>query len=130
MLIPHLHKALFVVCNAMRTEKFVLSLIFASFFSLAGQAQTASTVQGMENKYQNCLDKGKDMLGCSKANYRQMDSMLNTVYKSLRSSLDSSQKAQLKNEQIQWLVKRDKYFRETKNKFKRSHPGVNPESKA
>ena len=110
--------------NAMTTQKYIIGVAFISFFSLAGQSQTATTIEAMESKYQSCLDKGKDMLACSKAYYRQMDSMLNVVYNKLRSTLDSSQKAQLKREQLQWLAKRDNYFQKTKIDFKKNHQGV------
>jgi uncharacterized protein YecT (DUF1311 family) len=36
--------------------------------------------------------------------------MLNTVYKDLRKKITPAEASQLKDSQIQWLKKRDKYF--------------------
>lgn len=52
------------------------------------------------------------MLGCTERFYFQMDSLLNVLYKKLRSKCDSIQKENLKDEQLQWISKRDKQFRE------------------
>ena len=73
-------------------------------------SQTIKTIDSLENSYQTCLDKGVNMLGCSKMFYQQMDIMLNLVYKKLRQKLTPLQAAKLKAEQINWLAKRDRYF--------------------
>ena len=110
----------------MAKPKGIFCLIVISFFSLAGRAQTVSAIKAMESQYQSCLDKGEYMLGCSKAYYRKMDSVLNIAYNTLRSSLDPSKQAELKTGQKQWLAKRDKYFRELKTGFTKAHPGIDP----
>lgn len=76
--------------------------------------QTTKTIDCLEDSYQACLDKGVNMLGCSKVFYQQMDSMLNSVYKKLRGQMSSSQSSKLKAEQIKWLAKRDQYFKNIK----------------
>lgn len=88
-----------------------LTIIFI-FTCLTGFSQTAKTIDSLESQYQACLDKGEFMLGCSERFYLQMDSLLNVQYKKLRSKCDSMQKENLKDEQLQWLSKRDKQFRE------------------
>ena len=55
------------------------------------------------------------MLGCSKKNYFQIDSLLNIRYKKLRLTCDSVQKENLKDEQFEWLTKRDQQFIKNQN---------------
>ena len=50
------------------------------------------------------------MLGCAEIFYSQIDSLLNTRYNILRSLCNTTQKTNLKNEQLKWLAKRDKQF--------------------
>ena len=88
-----------------------LTIIFI-FTCLTGFSQTTKTIDSLESQYQACLDKGEFMLGCSETFYFQMDSLLNVQYKKLRSKFDSIQKENLKDEQLQWLSKRDKQFKE------------------
>jgi uncharacterized protein YecT (DUF1311 family) len=65
----------------------------------------------MEVNYQNCLDNGIDMLGCSNDYYKQMDNLLNEVYKKAKLKMSSSEIEKLKTEQLNWLKKRDLYFK-------------------
>lgn len=60
---------------------------------------------------QKCLDKGEDMLGCSRKYYIQMDSLLNVVYKNCRSKLSLIQQQELKKKQLLWLANRDIKFK-------------------
>jgi len=85
-------------------------VIFLIFSGNRCFSQTINTMDSLENCYQSCLDKGQNMLNCSKVYYQQMDSMLNTVYKDLRKKITPAEASQLKDSQIQWLKKRDKYF--------------------
>lgn len=86
-------------------------LVIAILLSIAKvNAQTRKTVEILESRYQNCLDKGVNMLVCSEKYYFQMDSMLNVVYKKLKKQMSTTQFSILKREQIQWLRNRDKYF--------------------
>jgi uncharacterized protein YecT (DUF1311 family) len=92
--------------------KFNFLIIISIFTCLTGFSQTAKTIDSLESQHQSCLDKGEFMLGCTERFYFQMDSLLNVLYKKLRSKCDSIQKENLKDEQLQWLSKRDKQFRE------------------
>lgn len=87
-----------------------LSIVFI-FFCLTGFSQTAKTIDILESQYQACLDKGEFMLGCSEKFYFQMDSLLNVEYKKLRAKCDSTQKVNLKDDQVKWLAIRDKQFK-------------------
>ncbi|UAY52965.1 lysozyme inhibitor LprI family protein [Ferruginibacter albus] len=78
---------------------------------LAGFSQTIKTIDSLETQYQSCLDQGDRMLRCSETFYYQIDSLLNVRYKKLRSMCDSTQKKNLKSEQLAWLSKRDKQFK-------------------
>ena len=59
------------------------------------------------------------MLGCSKRYYLQADSLLNVAYSQLRSKMNATEKEALKEEQLIWLKKRDNYFRQQNEKFRR-----------
>jgi uncharacterized protein YecT (DUF1311 family) len=94
----------------MTSLKIKLLFIIFCFISLTSFAQTLKTIDSVQTQYQLCLDKGEYMLGCSKIFYYQMDSLLNLIYKKLRLTCDSIQKENLKDEQLEWLTKRDKQF--------------------
>ncbi len=68
------------------------------------------TIDSLETQYKLCLDKEQNVIDCSKLFYYQMDSLLNFRYKKLRLTCDSIQKENLKDEQLEWLTKRDKQF--------------------
>ena len=73
-------------------------------------AQTLNTVDSLEKSYHSCLDKGVNMINCSKIHYSQMDSLLNVVYQKLKKKLPASQFGNLRTSQLSWLSKRDRYF--------------------
>lgn len=73
-------------------------------------SQKIKTIDSLENKYQACLDKGQNMLGCAKTFYKEMDSLLNLQYKELLSKMGATEGARFKNEQREWLKERDKQF--------------------
>lgn len=110
----------------MTTLKPIALFAFFSIIHLTCFSQTRSVLDSLENRYQACLDKGKNMFGCAKLFYQQMDSLLNVQYKQLRSSCDSVQKENLKQEQLKWLAKRDAYFKQTLNTFKSKNPKADP----
>ena len=89
-------------------------------------SQTVSTVDYLSKQYQDCLDRGKYMLGCSKQFYFQMDSLLNVVYTNLRSTLTKEQQLVITRAQQQWLTQRDAHFKQTLAKFKKANPGHSP----
>jgi uncharacterized protein YecT (DUF1311 family) len=95
----------------MASLKFQFIIVFI-LICLTTFSQTKKTIDSLETQYQTCLDKGQFMLGCSETFYFQMDSLLNLQYKKLRSKCDSIQKENLKDEQLQWLSKRDKQFKQ------------------
>jgi len=97
---------------------FKLKLLLVWAFLIMGKfsfSQTASTINKLDDAYQNCLDQGVDMVGCSTHYYKQMDSMLNIVYKKVREKNDSSGRAALKSSQLKWLSDRDKHFKQIDN---------------
>ena len=89
--------------------KLIITLTFFISF-LSSFSQTKETVDSIAKEYQDCLDKGQSMGGCARHFLFQMDSLLNVYYRQLRSKCDSSQRENLKDEQLEWLVKRDKTF--------------------
>lgn len=104
----------------MRAIKNISISILFCLTSLTGFAQTNNVVDTLEDQYQACLDKGEGMLGCSDLFYRQMDSLLNLQYKKLRSMCDNVQKSNLKAQQLKWLSKRDKQFKQNQVETKKA----------
>jgi len=99
------------MCNAMTSLKLLIACTIFLNISVTSFAQTEKTIDSLQNLEQACLDKGQFMLGCSEKFYFQMDSLLNLEYKKLHSKCDSIQKENLKDEQLQWLSKRDNQFK-------------------
>ena len=88
----------------------IFLLIVCTFISCSANSQNLRNLEKMDGDYQNCLDKGIHMEGCSIEYYAKVDSLLNVIYKKIRLNLNSSQKEALKKEQLKWLRKRDSYF--------------------
>ena len=98
--------------------KYFLTLVlFSSFYC---NCQTLSSITKIETLYQTCLEKGKNMKGCSYKFFKQADSLSNAAYRNLILKLNAQQIKDLKMEQKIWLLKRDIYFKvaydEVKNK--------------
>ena len=83
---------------------FILILFFSSY------AQTEKLLNEMDEIHQNCLDKGENMFECANNFYKQMDSTLNVVYKTLKKQLNTIQFKKLKNDQLKWLMIRNIHF--------------------
>ncbi len=104
--------------NCLNRFKISISSIVIFYLSVnCGYCQNKHTIDSIQKSYQICLDNGQFMSSCSKRYYRQMDSVLNVVYSKLRLNIDSVAKIQLKKEQKEWLLKRDKYFKENQNEI-------------
>lgn len=86
-------------------------LLFFILLSFNCNAQTLKTVSKLETTHQDCLDTGVAMRICSLNYYNQSDSLLNVVYKKLRLKLSTNEQSKLKKEQLEWLKKRDQYFK-------------------
>jgi uncharacterized protein YecT (DUF1311 family) len=82
-------------------------------------SQTLKTIEEIETSYQNCLDKGDNMKGCSVEYYKKADSILNVAYKKLKLKLSIEEQSSLKAEQLEWLKKRDKYFQKIYSETKK-----------
>lgn len=91
----------------------IYTILLFLFLTLTGQAQSAQDLQTLQQTHQACLDQGTNMLGCTQAYYRQTDSLLNVVYQRVRTPLNPTQKAALKQELLRWLKERDAFFKKT-----------------
>lgn len=81
------------------------------------QAQNCiPTIDALEKKNQECLDKGVNMLNCSQNYYIQMDSLLNVVYKRIKGELNTNSKEILRIKQLDWLKIRDAEFKKIDSK--------------
>ncbi len=98
-------------------QKSIFIILFILSFNC--NSQTLKTIEKIELKYQNCLDKGAYMKGSSVEYYNQADSLLNLVYKKLKIKLSTEGQLKLKKEQLEWLKKRDKYFKKVYSETKK-----------
>jgi uncharacterized protein YecT (DUF1311 family) len=94
-----------------------LIIYIALLIPFVSISQTKKDLDVFEKKYQDCLDNGVDMLGCTMNFYKQSDSLLNVVYKKVYTRLDSVNRAKLKYSQLSWLKKRDLEFKIFEKKF-------------
>lgn len=82
----------------------------------------------IDTRLAQCLDgAGRDVdtaISCEAKAYKAWDDELNSVYKQLMSSLKPEQKAALKNEELDWLQKRDSEFL----KIDKKYPAPDPRS--
>ena len=92
----------------------ILKILAASFFLISihqnGDAQIRKNIDSLQAIEQNCLDSGisgKHMENCSCEFRNQMDSILNVVYNNIRKNLNAKQKEILKQEELNWLRKRE-----------------------
>lgn len=85
-------------------------LVLFILVSLHCNSQTLETVYKIKSSYQSCLDKGDDMQGCAIDYYNKSDSLLNVVYKKLKTNISSREQSKLKKEQQEWLKKRNEFF--------------------
>lgn len=85
--------------------------LFSVLLSFHSNSQTIEVVNKMKSDYQRCLDSGNGMKNCSVVYYNQSDSLLNVAYKNLKLKLSAKEQSKLKKEQLEWLKKRDLYFR-------------------
>ena len=87
------------------------------FIGIQMQAQNCiPTIDALEKKNQECLDKGVNMLNCSQNYYIQMDSLLNVVYKRIKGELNTNSKEILRIKQLDWLKIRDAEFKKIDSK--------------
>ncbi|KAA5537423.1 DUF1311 domain-containing protein [Taibaiella lutea] len=90
---------------------FAIVILFSAL-QAKSQSNYSSALSGFENEYQNCLDKGDNMLGCSQQYYQQLDGLLQSVLKDLKTSMKVSQRTTFRNEQTAWTQKKEAYFRQ------------------
>lgn len=101
---------------------FLLIIIFLPFIV---SSQDRKELEIYEINYQNCLDKGQNMLGCTLFFYNQTDSLLNIIYKKIYYNLDNKRKLELKTSQLKWLKKRDEEFKKFEKNYNEKDLGIN-----
>jgi uncharacterized protein YecT (DUF1311 family) len=92
----------------------LLTVTLSLAFSISAKAQSAyeATLEKIDAQHQDCLDQGENTIACSGNYYAAMDSMLNVVYKAALKDLPNTEKADLRNEQREWLINRNAKFKE------------------
>lgn len=89
--------------------RLIIITILLAFNSSAQNSTKDLNTLKIQN--QKCLDRGEDMLGCSRKYFIQMDSLLNVVYKNCRSKMNLNAQQELKSKQLLWLKNRDIKFK-------------------
>jgi len=79
-------------------------------------AQSISAIEEIKTQYQNCLDNGNFMLGCSYEYYNKADSLLDMVCHKIEVGLKKDQREQFRKEQTKWLKKRNAYFKKIRKR--------------
>ncbi|MDH7462516.1 hypothetical protein QEG73_14545 [Chitinophagaceae bacterium 26-R-25] len=110
-------------------SKLIIVLASCCYLSFVTLGQTRKVVDSVDVKYQECLDNGRHTFGCAKKYYSQMDSLVNCFYHSIYNSLDTTKKLDFRKDEIDWLNKRDKYFKKTYLSFKKDNPYQEPFTK-
>ena len=70
-----------------------------------------SDLMARDADYQSCLDKGENMLACSRRYYIQVDSILIRAQEHLKNRLKPAEQVRLDKENKEWLKLRDRQFR-------------------
>ena len=79
----------------------------------------------LDNICQTCLDAGSIPFSeCEKNRQRKLDTMLNTVYRELRITLDQETIEKLKKDERAWLKKRNANIEQEQSKIGRSDAGI------
>ncbi|MFT6204389.1 MAG: hypothetical protein ACI9V1_003303 [Spirosomataceae bacterium] len=94
----------------MRTIVFLSLLVSVASFGQKHARVTSTDLKFTDSNFQNCLDKGENMMGCTSSYYDQIDKLLNLSYFSLYDALPQGKRTVLKSEQRAWLAYRDSFF--------------------
>jgi hypothetical protein len=111
------------------TPKLIIVLAVFSYLSIVTSGQTRKVVDSFDMKYHECIDNGRQTFSSSKKYYCQMDSLVNFFYHTIYNSLDTTKKVEFRKDEIEWLNRRDKYFKKTYLKFKKDNPYQEPFTK-
>ncbi len=108
----------------------VISFLLLVSFSQIGRAQTFSgSVKAemalLDSVCKACIDEGGTPLSeCEKVRHRKLDTLLNTVCRELRVTLDSVSFKKLQKEEPAWLRKREARKEAAQSRIGRSSAGV------
>jgi uncharacterized protein YecT (DUF1311 family) len=105
----------------------VFSIIFSLISCNSEKNNYREDLKNLDNEHQTCLDKGEAMMLCSYSYSKQMDSLLNVVYKDLMTRYNEDQKIKLRTEERLWIKERDKELKKvyaTINKLRETNEFV------
>jgi Leucine-rich repeat (LRR) protein len=100
----------------MKVVKLFILIIFL-FITNSAFSQLEKTIDSLQKIEKACLDNGRNMPYCSYVYMQEMDSLLNLVYSNLKSSLDSIEQKNLKIDELNWIKKKDLYFKEIDKEY-------------
>ena len=80
---------------------------------------TIEAVDRLSDDYQQCLNKGRNMLGCTREYNAQIVYLSDKQYDSLLTHLNADEQNKLKDNQTRWLKDKDKEFRRIEKGLKK-----------
>ncbi len=104
-------------------KKLLFAISIAILSGISSHAQKQEVVDALEVNYQSCLLHSNEKISCAEKFFFQMDSMLTKVYNKLRAALNETEKQKLTSEQKKWLIEKDAFFKQTKEKMENRKPG-------
>ncbi len=73
-------------------------------------AQPSAAIQKYDSIHNACMYNTSNALSCSRRYAKQVDSMLQVVYRMVRVRLDTSVRKNLNAEEAKWIKERDEYL--------------------
>lgn len=107
----------------MNKKHLLILFLLISFFSYS---QKNKAIEKLNTELQKCLDNTQNnMMNCTFNYYNKIDDLLNITYKKIRTTLTKPEQEKLKNQQLLWLKKRDKYFKKIEAETAKELDGEN-----
>ena len=103
-------------------KKSILIICLCAGFS--SFSQSLEKIDNAGKAYQECLDSGTDMAGCSASYFKQLDEMEKAVYKEVMDKISPEEKSKLKAEEKEWAKKKDAYFKKASAEAKQEAGGT------
>jgi len=104
----------------MKRQLLFIPVLLLLCLNMVAQNKKAA-IDSLESRYQRCLAKSQYMYGCALEYYRDLDSMLDLVYRQLYSKLDTSRRQNLVVQQSLWKEKKEAYFKLLDTRVEKLH---------
>jgi hypothetical protein len=103
--------------------KYLISILFL-FSSISTKAQSLESVEKTKNEYQNCLDKGENMLACAANYYSQSEEQLSIITDKILSTLSATSKLEFQRGTVLWTREKVLYFDSVEKEIQVKNPEI------